>query len=433
MKALYIIFAILTTLSIAIAYIVKDDYYYLPYPNAIEYLLAFLILLLTAILALWPAHRLRKVALGVTSAIILWVVVFGMNFLFEWHPLNLSFPFTKSQSFEVSHEPYPWPTTTPASAGYHKADITHFLQEIENWDRLRALVVIKDGRLFLEKYQKDATKYSAFNVHSVTKSILSALTGLAIQEGYIPSEHDKVLRYFPEYRNGASAPAKANITVAHLLAMRGGFAGWDGPQSAQQVLLQEEVSDTNTGQEFKYFTGSQMVLSAMLTKASNTTTKAFAEEKLFKPLGISCGFWRKVDGYYAGGDETYFTARDLARFGELYLNKGQVDGVQLLDSSWVAKSFTNYTAKSKAFRTLDCYQEVGYGYSWWLLEHQGKPVYTARGKGGEYILILPEQNAVAVILQEWNLQKDFKKENGYICELLSLLTSENTAKIAAQE
>lgn len=77
-------------------------------------------------------------------------------------------------------------------------------------------------------------------------------------------------------------------------------------------MLNEEVFENKLGQEFKYFTGSQMVLSALITMASKTTTKDFAQEKLITPLGIQCGFWRKVDGYYAGGDETYFTARNLA-------------------------------------------------------------------------------------------------------------------------
>ena len=112
-----------------------------------------------------------------------------------------------------------------------------------------------------------------------------------------------------------------------------------------------------------------------------------------------------------------------------------VNGVQLLDSSWVEKSFTNYTNESKAFRTLDCYQEVGYGFSWWLLNHNGNTVYTARGKGGQYLLIIPEQKVIAVILQEWNMQKDFKTENALLCKLLSLVTTENkiTAYNAAQK
>ncbi|MCX2739628.1 serine hydrolase domain-containing protein [Pontibacter anaerobius] len=423
MKKLYITFILLTGLFIAISYKIKDDYYHLPYPNAIEYVLVLLLLLLTAILLIWKKHRQKKVYLGLVSAATLLLVVNAMTYYFEWHPLNLSLPFTDSQSFEVSHEPYAWQTATPARAGYNQEDIAQYLTEIDDWERLRGLVVIKDGKLVVEKYQKGATRYSAFNVHSVTKSITSALTGLSIQKGYLTSENEYVMPLFPEY---GQHHLKEKLTVAHLLSMRGGFTGWDGPQNVEQVLVNEEVSESKLGQEFKYFTGSQMVLSAMITKAAKTTTKEFAQAELFKPLGIQCGFWRKVDGYYAGGDETYFTARDLARFGELYLNKGRVDGTQLLDSAWVEKSLANYTPESKDFRTLGCYQEVGYGYSWWLLNHNNKPVYTARGKGGQYILLLPEQKVVAVILQEWNLRKDFEKENAYLCKLLSILTKENT-------
>ncbi|SFG45355.1 serine hydrolase domain-containing protein [Pontibacter chinhatensis] len=425
MKTLYLTFTLLTGLCIAIAYKIKDDYFHLPYPNAIEYILVVLVLLFTAILLIWRKQRRLKFILGLASAATILLVVNAMNYFFEWHPLNLSLPFTVSQSLEVSHEPYNWQTATPESAGYAAEDIAGYLQAIEGWERLRGLVVVQDGKLIAEKYQKGATRYSAFNVHSVTKSITAALAGLSVQEGYLKSEDEYVMPYFSEYQGNVSGESKDKVTVAHLLSMRGGFTGWDGPQGVEQVLMKEEVSETKVGQEFKYFTGSHMLLSAVITKASNTTTKEFAEEKLFKPLGIQCGFWRKVDGYYAGGDETYFTARDLARFGELYLNKGKVNGKQLLDSAWVEKSFTNYTRQSNAFRTLDCYQEVGYGFSWWLFSYNNKPVYTARGKGGQHILILPEQKVVVVILQEWNLQKDFERENAYLCQLLALLTKED--------
>ncbi|OKL41995.1 serine hydrolase domain-containing protein [Pontibacter flavimaris] len=424
MKKLYIIFSLLTGFCIAISYKIKDDYFYLPYPNAIEYILVVLVLLLTAILLIRRKHRQHKAALGLASAATILLVVNAMNYFFEWHPLNLSLPFTASQSFEVIHEPYKWQTATPGSAGYDQEEIKQYLKEIEGWERLRGLIVVKDGKLVIEKYQKGATRFSAFNVHSVTKSITSALTGLSIQEGYFKSEDDLVIPFFSEHQGMIPGNSKYKLTIAHLLSMRGGFTGWDGPQNVEQALVNEGVSEGKIGQEFKYYTGSQMLLSAMITKASNTTTKEFAREKLFKPLGIQCGFWRKVDGYYAGGDESYFTARDLARFGELYLNKGRVNGVQILDAAWVEKSFTNYTSESKAFRTLGCYQETGYGYSWWLLNYNGKPVYTARGKGGQHILILPEEKVVAVILQEWNLQKDFETENAYLCRLLAILTRE---------
>ncbi|MDX5437699.1 MAG: beta-lactamase family protein, partial [Pontibacter sp.] len=333
-------------------------------------------------------------------------------------------PFSSSQSVEVNYEPYNWQTSTPANVGYSDAAVKQYLHDIEGWERLRGLIVIKDGKVVVEKYQGGATRYSAFNVHSVTKSISSALTGIAIRKGYLPSDQESVLPYFPEYgRNLPTQRPKSPLTVAHLLSMRGGFKGWDGAQNVEQALVSEGISEDKVGQEFKYYTGSHMVLSALLNKATHTPTRDFAQEELFKPLGIHCAFWRKVDGYYAGGDETYFTARDLARLGYLHLNKGNVDGVQLLDSAWVSKSFTNYTRESKAFRTLGCYQEVGYGYSWWLLNFNNQVIYTARGKGGQHVLVIPEQNVVAVILQEWNRQKDFEKENAYLCQLLSILTT----------
>lgn len=286
------------------------------------------------------------------------------------------------------------------------------------------MLVIKNVKLIIEKYQNGATKYSSFNVHSVTKSISSALTGLALQKGYLTSEHEFIMPLFSEYSDKVvDKQAKDSITVAHLLSMKSGFQGWDGPQSVDQVIVAERVSAEKTGKEFKYFTGSQMVLSAVLTKTSHSSTKDFAEQALFKPLGIKCGFWRKVDGYYAGGDETYFTARDLARFGSLYLNNGKIDGIQLIDPAWIEKSFNRYTTDSKAFRTLGCYQETGYGLSWWILNHNDKTIYTARGKGGQYVIIIPEQKVIIVVLQEWNLQKEFKIENGYLCKLLSIVNS----------
>jgi CubicO group peptidase (beta-lactamase class C family) len=140
---------------------------------------------------------------------------------------------------------------------------------------------------------------------------------------------------------------------------------------------------------------------------------------------MNCGFWRNVDGYYCGGDETYYTARDLARYGSFYLNKGKVNGKQLVDSSWIEKSLTNYAMKSNSFRILDCYEEIGYGFSWWILKFNNKTIYTARGKGGQYILLIPDKNIVIVILQEWNLRKDFNKENAFLCKLLSIVGGSN--------
>lgn len=394
----------------------------MPYPNASEYLSSIILLIFTLILILWKAYRVKKMIAGLISIFALMVIINVFNYYKQWHPLKLSLPFTKSQSFKVEHEPYNWNIKSPSKFGYDIDVINAYLEEVEQWKRLRAMIVVKNDNIIIEKYFQGTNKYDAFNVHSVTKSITSTLIGIAKAKGHIKSEDELIEKYFPLYKDEFSQKTpKSNITIGNLLTMQGGFIGADGSQNVEKVLQNEKVSRENIGKEFKYFTGSHMLLSAILTNSSKINTKTFAEKELFKPLQMNCGFWRNVDGYYSGGDETYYTARDLARFGSLYLNKGKVNGKQLVDSSWIEKSLTNYVLKSSSFRTLDCYEEIGYGFSWWILKFNNKTIYTARGKGGQYILLIPDKNILIVILQEWNLRKDFNKENAFLCKLLSIM------------
>lgn len=422
MKRIYATYLVLTFFLIFCSYKIKIEYFYLPYPNASEYIFAFLLLLLTLVLVLRKVNRNQKLVAGTISIITLLSTINVLNYFFQWHPLNLSFPFTKSQSFEVNYEPYNWPMASPSRFSYNSQSINNYLADLEQWKRLRALLVVKNDTIMIEKYANGATKYSAFNVHSVTKSITATLIGIAQKKGYIKTENDLIGKYFPANQDLFSRNSpKQPITIANLLTMQGGFVGPDGAQSVEKVLQTEKVVKENIGNEFRYFTGSHMLLSAILTNSSKMDTKTFAEKELFKPLQMNCGFWRKVDGYYCGGDETYFTARDIAKLGSLYLNKGKVNGQQLVDSTWISKSLTNYAKNSQSFRVLDCYEETGYGFSWWILNFNHKTIFTARGKGGQYVLIIPDKQIVIVILQEWNLRKDFKTENAYLCKLLSIL------------
>lgn len=422
MKKIYLTYIGLTVFFIFASYKIKNDYFYLPYPNASEYLSSILLLFFTLILILWKTNRPKKILAGFISITTLMIVINVFNYFKQWHPLNLSLPLTKSQSFEVDYEPYNWAKVSPTKFGYNMDSINNYLGEIEKWKRLRALVVVKNDNIIIEKYLNGATKYSAFNVHSVTKSITSTLVGIAQKKGYLKSENELVGNYFPKYQDIFSQEKpKSKITIANLLTMQGGFIGPDGSQNVEKVLLKEKVEKEKIGNEFKYFTGSYMLLSAIISNSTQTDTKTFAEKELFKPLQMNCAFWRNVDGYYCGGDETYFTALDLARFGTLYLNDGKVNGQQLVDSTWIKKSLTNYVKESKSFRMLDCYEEIGYGFSWWILKFNNRTIFTARGKGGQYVLLIPDKNITIVVLQEWNLKKDFKTENAFLCRLLSIV------------
>jgi CubicO group peptidase (beta-lactamase class C family) len=416
-------FALLTSTFIFLAFIVKSRYYYFPYPNLIDYFLS-LVLIVITLITLFIRNKVTarmKVLTGITGIVILLACLNILNLYFEWHPLNLDSPFSKSQSFEVDFEPYKWNTTAPSHYGYREDSLTKYFENINEWERLRALLVVKGDKLIIEKYFCGATRYSGFNVHSVTKSMTSALMGLAIKHNYINSEDDLVLPFFPEYKDQPYGIFKKALTIKHLLSMRGGWASGDGHQTAEECI-KEEYLNKMPDTEFNYFTGSHNILSAIITKRANQSTKDFAHQYLFKPLGMQNAFWRKLDPYYCGGDESYYTARDLARFGQLYLNKGNIDGKQILDSAWVDKSFSNYTTRSAAFRSTTAYEEVGYGLSWWIFKKDNETIYSARGKGGQHLMVIPSRNMLVVVLQEWNpLKKNARVEDELLGNLLELL------------
>lgn len=424
MKKNILLFTTITIVFIVLGFIIKSKYYYLPYPNLIEYFLSGILLVITFV---WLFRKNKtdlktKLLIGFVSISVLMGTITLLNFTFKWHPLNLNPPFSKSQSFEVDYEPYEWKTEAPETYGYNNELLSVYLDKLDKWERLRGLLIVKDDKLIVEKYFYGATKYSAFNIHSVTKSITSALVGLAIQHSYIKSENELVLPFFPEYQNNPFGDFKKAMTIKHLLSMRGGWTGGDGFQTVEQCIT-EEYLHVMPNTEFKYFTGSQNILSAIVTKSTKQSTKEFCDKFLLQPLGIKSAFWREVDGYYVGGDESYYAARDLARFGELFINKGNVGGKQLLDSAWITKTFTNYTDSSKEFRSRDSYDEVGYGFCWWILKTKdNRTIYTGRGKGGQHIILIPDKRIIAVIIQEWNpLKKNEIIENKLMGELLSIL------------
>ena len=419
MKKHLAIFSVLTALLIYACAVVKSSYFNHPYPNIIEYIATIILLVYTIILLFWNKNRRKKAMLGAVSIVILMLFINLLTFYFEWHPIGLNLPFNSSQSFSVNHEPFKWTEEKPVAQNYDITTLTNYYSKIENWNRLRGLLVVQNDKLIIEKYFKDTNKYDAFNVHSITKTITSALVGIAIDKKIILSEEEKVMPYFPEYKNEVDS-LKNDLTLKHLLTMQGGFAHWDAYSTPKECIVDIKINKT-PGTNFKYFTGSQALLSAIITKSSKTTTKDFARKYFLEPIGIKNSFWRLQDGYYCGGGESYYTARDLARIGQVYLNKGRVNDKQVISESWIQKSFTNYADSSKSFRTLNDYTEIGYGYCWWLLDYQGHNIYTARGKGGQYVMVIPELNAVVVIIQEWNLKKEFEIENTLLCDLMAIL------------
>jgi len=211
--------------------------------------------------------------------------------------------------------------------------------------RLHSLLVSWRGTLVLEHYGPGIRPARPANVKSVSKSIISTLVGVAIARGLIPGVETPLATYFPQLVKDPD-PAKRRITIEDLLSMRSGlestssrnYGSWvRSPNWVQYVLTRPVVSEP--GSVMDYSTGSTHVLSAILTRVTKSSTHAFAQETLGKPLGFTLPRWpRDPQGIYFGGNEMLLTPRQMVSFGELYLNRGRVRSAQVVPAAWVRPS-----------------------------------------------------------------------------------------------
>jgi CubicO group peptidase (beta-lactamase class C family) len=241
-------------------------------------------------------------------------------------------------------------------------------------------------------------------LYSCTKSVLSALVGIAIDRGDLTGSNAMIGTYLQSYMTSGDEPWRS-ITVKQLLTMTPGFdwPDFDKPyktlRKAQDPIsfaLSQPIIHT-PGQAFTYNSGGSHLLSAILTKATGMSALQYAKRHLFEPLGFSAAKWSERGGVSEGGTGLSLTGGDLVRFGALYLKKGRWGEARLLSGEWVEES----TAMSH--RGLLHYEPPiygGYGYHWWCspTEHNGaSDVYFAFGHGGQYLMILPEVEAVVMV------------------------------------
>ena len=296
-----------------------------------------------------------------------------------------------------NYTPYEWPEADPEDYGFTNVERGICYSVAEEMPYLRSVLVIRHGNLLVEWYFNDGTRTAAFHIHSASKSFMSALIGIAFREELLQSLDEKLIDFFPEYFNPSLDPRKQNITIKHLLTMTAGF---NFSESTDEWIAYS-TSDNwvkyaielplmhGPGEDWHYSTVQTNLLSAILTRAADRSTRDFAEEYLFGPLGISISHWHQdPQGYYTGGHEMYFVPRDMARLGYLYLNNGSIDGEQIIPSSWVQDSWFTHSE--------EIYPGVGYGYQWWLEQLVGYDAFAALGLGGQFIYCIPELDLVVV-------------------------------------
>lgn len=295
-----------------------------------------------------------------------------------------------------------WSTSTPERQGMDAGKLADADRRIqENYPNIYSLLVVKNGFLVCEHYYQGTRLSDANPVYSVTKSIMSALTGLAIEQKLLPGVDAKLAELLPETFAGADDAGKKEITVKHALTMSAGLASIDdnytafsGSRDWLQYALAKPLAN-KPGKVFTYNTGLTHFLSAAVAKASGGSTLAYAKQQLFDRIGISPGNWsRDPMGIEGGGSGLRLTPVDMAKFGYLYLNEGKWDGEQIIPREWVAESIT---------RQISVNPEVDYGYLFWLTtmkdaaKGQAYATYRADGAGGQKIVVVPELDLVAVI------------------------------------
>lgn len=306
-----------------------------------------------------------------------------------------------------NYSPYPWQVSTPAAQGLSSEIFENAFQVAEKMPYIYSLLITRNGYLIGERYFHFYTQHDSQAIHSVSKSILSALVGIAIDRKYIHSVNQKIMGFFPEYTAILVDNRFMDITIRQLLTMTAGLpANESSPGIRNAYELQMLSSDNpvefifshpldhNPGEEYHYSNASSHLLSVIITKATAMSTKAFAERYLFAPLQISVRDWlRDAQGYYYGGFRMYFVPRDLARFGQLYLNLGNIDGDRrILPQQWVQDSI-RYQVQGDFF---------GYGYLWRLYRVFNYNCYFAWGYGGQFILNIPELNMTIVTIANPN-------------------------------
>ena len=291
--------------------------------------------------------------------------------------------------------PYPAQADRVAPAGtIASPGVDSIVAAAREMPRLHSLLVSWRGTLVLEQYFNGARADRPANVKSVSKSVISALIGIAIDRGLIKSVREPIAQYFPGVIDGTANEPKRRITIEDLLTMRSGLESTSGRNYGAWVRSPNWVRFVLTrpleaapGEMIEYSTGNTHLLSAILTRVTGTSTWQFAQDALARPLGFSLVRWaRDPQGIYFGGNEMLMTSRDMVAFGELYLNRGRAGGKQIVPERWIETSFIP--------RGRSYWSDQQYGYGWWIRELAGQRAYFAWGFGGQYIFVLPELELV---------------------------------------
>jgi CubicO group peptidase (beta-lactamase class C family) len=323
-----------------------------------------------------------------------------------------------------------WQTVRADSLGVDPSRLAAMTASIQAWPELgvHAILIERSGRLIYEEYfdgfdqrwgdplgRRTMSRDSLHDLRSVSKSVVSALVGIAVGAGAIRSLDQPVIEWFPEYPDLNTAERR-RMTLAHVLTMTSGVA-WNeevpytDPRN-DEIRMTDDSAPLRyalsppfvvaPGVTFNYNGGLTQVMGAVLARATRTDLRHYARRTLFAPLGITEFEWLgDLAGMPAAASGLRLRPRDLAKFGSLYLHAGQWNGRQILPADWVSES-TRRQVRFPPRTGPDASGEFGYAYFWWydcfptaagLVEAR-----TAVGNGQQRVFVLPGLDMVVTIL-----------------------------------
>jgi len=322
-----------------------------------------------------------------------------------------------------STSPQPW----PIHKDYNNLPETENLKKIHAELGTVAYLIIKNDSIWHEKYYQGYKKDSYSNSFSMAKSIVSATMGKAIQNGYFESIDDKVSSYVNGYSDGFAE----KLTIGDLSSMASGL-DWNESytdvfgvtarsyiSSELNELIKSRAIVEEPGKSFKYYSASTQLLSMVIEEATQNKISTLVQDWFLEPLGFENNSLWQIDGKKNNTVKAYCcfnsNARDFARFGKLYKDFGKWNGVQILDSSFVAKSIKPRFKKSPE-----------YGYGFWLGKINENEFFAMRGILGQYVIVVPERNIIVVRLGKKNLEKNNDRPKDfdvYLTEALKMFDS----------
>jgi CubicO group peptidase (beta-lactamase class C family) len=302
-----------------------------------------------------------------------------------------------------------WRTSRPKKQSLDGRILSRLVRRIgerEDW-RLHSLQIVRNGYLVVDEYFNGWSADRVHTLQSDTKSVTSLLVGIAVDRGEIGSVDDRVLDYFPEYRNIRNRDErKEAMRLRDLLTMR---TGLDWSEANYETSPLRELNESREdwlkfvldwpmreqpGTRFEYNSGGVILLGGVVRNTSGIPLDRFARENLFEPLGIEDVQWYfGPDGVPHTGGGLSLKPRDMARIGYLVLRNGRWRDRQIVSEAWLRESLARSVSPPWSFGG----RPADYGYLWWLLPDDDEYVITASGARSQWIFVVPKHDLVVVV------------------------------------